>query len=256
MNIGANEISLDLSQQLLRYVYFGAFENAEKKFLLRFLKEDDLAVDVGANYGLLSAIMLCRIKSPGRVLAFEPNPNVFNFLSTLSNSAGQVYKPYQLAVSDVTSTNESEMIQFFINPNESMLGSAFPQFTGTGKPEAVRVETTTLTDFFRKNEIKHLNFIKIDVEGAESNVIRGLLPFLENGARPTIMCEVSPLDASQFERTIKLISQLTRMDYKIFEIGESGTLINFSLDQLAVTDRTANLVFALSSEVEGRMRPA
>jgi FkbM family methyltransferase len=58
----------------------GVYDLGITEALFRLLKPGDTAVDVGANVGYMSSIMACRVGTQGRVMAFEPQPDVFSRL--------------------------------------------------------------------------------------------------------------------------------------------------------------------------------
>ena len=78
-----------------------------------------------------------------------------------------------------------------------MLASVnFSVASGNGegsKAKAVEAQVTTLDEFFksRAKDLKRLQFVKVDVEGHELNVIQGMRQIFKRGYRPRLMTEVS-----------------------------------------------------------------
>lgn len=242
-------ITLDLSQREVRYIYFGAYEKAERKFLNKFLRAAETAVDVGANYGYLSAVMLCKIGKSGKVYGFEPNPGVYESLSSLTESSDGRFRAYNLAVSDNTF---SDGIKFYVNHEHSMWASTIPEFTWAAQPEVFVVESVRLTDFFLTNQIDKISLIKIDVEGGEADVLKGLIPFLENHHKSAIFCEITPSTDERWLNVIEQIKLLLNLGYKIYQIDKSGNLTMVSFNHIKNLSRQINLVFAMEDDIKSR----
>src|SRR5215212_8219322 len=69
------------SDIVLLHLREGSFEFREQAFLWSFLRRADTFCDIGAHCGLFSALASQIIGEPGRVLAFEPNPDALPFLA-------------------------------------------------------------------------------------------------------------------------------------------------------------------------------
>jgi FkbM family methyltransferase len=154
MMVGDYPITVDLSQPELRYIYFGAFEQSECRFLRQYLRKDDIVADVGANVGYSSAIILGEIGKRGRLYAFEPNPQVYKFLQPLEKASSGVMKAFQLAVCAQTSGTNGGQVKLFINSQHSMWSSTIEDFAGTKNPNILLIDTISLSDFFKKIALK------------------------------------------------------------------------------------------------------
>jgi FkbM family methyltransferase len=141
----------------------------------RLLGEDDWThvIDVGANYGE----MLANGKLPksARIMAVEPNTRVLPFLKkTLSGLDG--VKLFEVALSD-----KEGHAKFLVNENWSGLSRIVPDGSETTMVPTTTLEKLLKMDGMPLNEMRVL--VKIDVEGHEVNVLRGMidaLPFLQN----------------------------------------------------------------------------
>lgn len=253
MNVGDATILLDLSEQLLRYIYFGAFEPAERKFVLKYLRSSDIAIDVGANYGILTATMLCRIGNDGHVYAFEPNPSAYHALECLRETCDGRLDIFQLAVSATSTVDDGSKLSFFINPRESMWGSIVKEFSTTDEPIEVKVDAVSLVDFVQEEGLSRVNFIKIDVEGAEFEVLSGLLPLLKEGTWPTILCEISSANLSRFESVLKLINEIIGFGYCTYRINDEGGLVPLPFEKLIDFKGVINLVLAREITIKQRL---
>lgn len=241
-------ITLDLADQQLRYVYFNAYETAERKFLHKFLKKGDVFVDVGANYGYLSAIALCNIGSEGRVYAFEPNPKVYKGLASLTESSNKRFSAYQFAVGDVSSGK----LKFYVNRSHSMLSSTLPEFAGKDDVEFFEVDTISLNEFFVDKKIDEIGLIKIDVEGGEAGVLAGLIPFLKDHRKAAIMCEISPSSDERWANVLEQITALQDLGYGLNDIDAGGNILPVSFDEVKKRTRQSNVIFATAEDLEQR----
>ena len=196
--------------------YFGAFEKA----LLFFLR-DTLArikhgkrggaasgfCDIGANIGQHSLFMS---QIADRVDAFEPFPAVNARLEhhiTL-NRIGNIVL-HKVGLSDA-----SEQLPFFAPSGRNQgIGSFDESTTGKGNVYEDNYALIRGDDYFRRHRLPACDLIKIDVEGFEKKVIRGLRETLDT-QRPILVCEVSYGKALSFSTRQELLEALPA-DYRL-----------------------------------------
>lgn len=147
------------------------------KYLIQNLKSGMTFFDVGAHFGFYSLLASHLVGETGRVLGFEPAPNTFAlYRDNVKNAAN-------ITAHNVAIGKEKGKIAFYEFP---LLQSEFntlnpDQYLGQSwyKPEMakrVEVELLTLDDFAKE----HLpNIVKVDVEGAEDQVVSGIDYLLE-----------------------------------------------------------------------------
>jgi FkbM family methyltransferase len=154
----------------------------EFPFVGKCMQPDECAVDVGANFGLYTAMLAQAVGPGGRVLAFEPAARTADFLreSMMSNAARQV-EIIQAALSESAG---AAALSSADGPEHNILSTNAPQ----GAHELVNV--VTLDDSIREYCVGAVAFVKIDVEGHERAVARGALSILERD-EPLVMFEVS-----------------------------------------------------------------
>ncbi len=183
-----------------RRIKKGRWEPYTIEIFSRYLKEDDICLDIGAWIGptVLFASQLCR-----QVYCFEPDPHAFRKL--LAN--------IQLnAIPNVTAINKA------LYRDESVIGIGTEQDAGGSMTSILdansethfRVETTTLAKFVEMWGVEKIDFIKIDIEGAEYELIPSILKELKE-FRPTIYLSLhGPKlgDSERREKTEILLSSL------------------------------------------------
>jgi len=130
------------------------------------VKAGDVVFDVGAHFGFFSYYAVQR--GAKKVYAFEPNPYVFEILKKNAEMWSEKIKPYQLALS-----SKNGEVELFIPDDELSGVSTILQNRQNKYKKSVKVKTTTIDEFVRNNGIERVDFIKIDAEGAEREIIKG-----------------------------------------------------------------------------------
>jgi FkbM family methyltransferase len=159
--------------------------------LLRGLRshvaDDAVCIDAGANIGLYS-LALSSLAPKGTVYAFEPSPSAYSHLADnlRVNRAANV-EASQLALSDREGTVTFHDFSFFSagsfsSDEGSLLTSDSYGSTSFDAP------TTTLDTFVAERGIERVDFVKIDVEGAELSVLEGATETLAKH-RPVVVLE-------------------------------------------------------------------
>ena len=122
-------------------------------------KEDLVVVDAGANVGLFS--IFCSPSSQV-VYAIEPTPSHFSILNhVISSSEINNIKPINYAL-----WNEDEEIRFYIVDHNTTSNSAVSPTNNF-----VTVNGRKLQTIINENNIKHIDLLKMDIEGSEFKVI-------------------------------------------------------------------------------------
>jgi len=151
--------------------------NSEKLAYLKLVKRDYVVVEVGANLGCFTRLFANLVGSTGSVLAFEPVPKTREQLLRNVHDLNQVtVLPY--AISD-----EAAKIEMFI-PGDIHGQASLRQHSDLGWIEAgvlstVNVECMPLALIKQVRSLDHIDFMKVDVEGAELKVLTGAREILE-----------------------------------------------------------------------------
>lgn len=128
----------------------------------------DVVVDCGGNIGIFSSIAFDMGAS--RVLSFEPFPNNFE-LNKKNNSNAEVFN---LAVSNKSNENVELLYTHTGNGGHSIIESEYDREPGHFQHKNIFVKTITLDDIISQNFIDHIDFLKVDTEGAELKIFEGL----------------------------------------------------------------------------------
>ncbi len=145
--------------------------------------------DVGANVGIM-ALQFSRLVPQGKVYAFEPTHYAFKRLQkNLSlNAAIQNVIPIQTFVSRQSTTDHHLKAYSSWKVNTSKTENTHPVHGGTAMP-AENVDAIALDDFCNKDKISRLDFIKIDTDGYEMDVLTGASGCIGT-FRPQIIFEI------------------------------------------------------------------
>ncbi|MES3037950.1 MAG: FkbM family methyltransferase [Bdellovibrionota bacterium] len=165
-----------------RFLYKVAEEN-EIDFLKNEDFENNVCLDIGANIGYWACFLLAKV-GKGEVHTFEPNPDTFKILkkNIESNFPGS-----RAIVNNLALGEENGSISLFLNPYHS--GDDRTIFT-EGRTQ-IAVKQMTLDSYVESKNLKALDFVKIDVQGAELSVLKGGIKSLKTFA-PRILMEWTP----------------------------------------------------------------
>lgn len=154
---------------------------SEIRFVRRWLRPGMRVVDVGANYGVYTLAAARAVGGAGRVWAFEPTPESARYLqqSLAMNGAGQVSLE-RLAISD-----RAGEVHFGLTdmPEQNAI------LENGAAPNAVALPAARLDDLAEAGRWGAVDFIKLDVEGHETQALRGAAAILSEHS-PLVMLEI------------------------------------------------------------------
>lgn len=150
--------------------HHGIFDKIIPEAIWRLLDPTETAIEIGANIGQNSSIMAARAGQNGRVIAFEPHPEIFEELGkNHEQSKRQDFAPVQLErVALGETTGEALLVE--MNEFSHNRGSARLQSKGE-TTKGVPVPVRRLDEFLE--DANSVGVCKIDVEGHEFGVLKG-----------------------------------------------------------------------------------
>lgn len=190
--------------------------------------EKPVIIDVGANVGYIS-LPLSKIYPNSKIYSYEADSRVFQRLVKnleLNSDITNVF-PYELALQDknISSINfyQRDLLDgdFKINLGLSTLSDI-----SLGKVKKNSVSASTIDNEVKKLNIKHVDFIKIDVEGNEIKVLEGAIETL-NAFNPIIQYEFSrAIDKLQcFNNSIQCFNFLSDLGYLQYELLNENEML-------------------------------
>lgn len=180
----------------------------------RHIKPDDTVVDVGANLGYYTLMAADLVGPGGQVFAIEPNPGVYKFMCDSINVNGFAGRVMPLNVA-LGAGAVGGSVPFFVPAGEPKNGRFL-------RPDENTAELSAAGDIFDVQTLeslplgsKRVDFVKIDVEGAELSVLKSLSPLLQ-ACRPKVVCEVNFARGYTYLDVARLLggpSELRHLDY-------------------------------------------
>ena len=162
----------------------GEYEKNIVDFIQQMVVPGMHVLDIGANVGYFSLLFSVLVGDQGLVYAVEPSPtNVEKIGKTIqvnqTNLSNMFLFPF-------AATDRSGLVDFYIEPTGAM-----GHIVKDGNKKTVSVKSIRIDDLIRENEIKRIDFVKIDVEGSEKHVLSGMQDLLLRD-KPVIICEWHP----------------------------------------------------------------
>jgi len=170
-------------------MYFGSYALLVVEAMKRFLNPGDVFLDVGANIGYLSAIAADLVGRRGHVHCFEPVPAYFERLRRL----GELNPEFSIAANPVAAGETPGMCTIYVTrePGQSTLVRSYktePEIVSTLEVPVIRLDS-----YIAAEKIGRVALIKIDAEGFELPILKGLQGcFDASNHRPAIICEIAP----------------------------------------------------------------
>ena len=191
----------------LSYYLSGNYEPATSAVFRQVLSEGDTVVDVGAHWGYYTLLAASLCGSRGRIFAFEPHPANFALLtkSVKANALTSVVT-VQKAVSDCIGEAKLSLSRYSVG--HSICGvPAYWSVSSDYCKDSLNVEVTSLDAFFPRGALRP-RVVKIDVEGAEPRVLRGMHSLMESNSSLVLIAEYNPsyLDTDSVTRLVTALA--------------------------------------------------
>lgn len=217
-----NGMEIRLPLRYYRY-YTDDYEFDNFQFYRTQIKPDSIIIDIGGHIGL-NAVFFSKLAYQGHVYVFEPAPNTMQVLKNtakLNSLTNITFVPMMV-------TNKKGAEAFYIN-NSSIAdnaNSAIKHRTDKNL-KLIEVFSTTIDLFIEDQKIHHVDFVKIDAEGAEELVLRGATKLLaRDKPRMTLGLHPAPivLNGDSLESIYNI---LTENNYNILWNGTTMTKTEF-----------------------------
>jgi FkbM family methyltransferase len=195
-------------------------EKNEQIFYINYLKEGMNVFDVGANIGELSLLFSRFIGTSGQVHAFEANRVTFEKLTAICKIANYP----QILLNNLAVADQTKIVKLNVYSEEysswsSLANRPLENYGIDIKPiYTEEIQATTLDNYCDKNKIDFIDLLKIDVEGAEYQVMLGAQSLFE---KKKVRCCVFEFGATTFDMgntPDQIISFFKICDYRISNI--------------------------------------
>jgi len=189
------DVAVDVTDGTARLLHFygESYEPGLTRALRQRLAPGDVCLDIGANIGYFSVLAGLTVAPAGRVIAFEPHPGAREVLqqAVAANRLGEIVEIVPAAVAD-----RDGRVSLFLS-QDSVLSTTDPsrspargEFTFS---ESIEVPRITVDGWLagRADLTPRIRMIKIDVEGTEVDVLRGMRETLRHCPGAAIVCETT-----------------------------------------------------------------
>ncbi|HWD89998.1 MAG TPA: FkbM family methyltransferase [Mucilaginibacter sp.] len=216
-----------------------------------FKRDPQMIFDVGANVGDYT-MMLRRHLRNAEINCFEPGQQAFNKLT--ANTAELNIKRHNTAVG--SSNGTITLFKSSNDKNDAMM-TAYKDtitdiFTFAGEPdEAVTCNLVTLDSFCKTNNIRSIDFLKIDVEGHEFEVLKGAAALITENLIGVIQFEFNEFNIVSktfFFNYYKLLPQYkfyrVMPQNKLFPMGEYNSALEiFRYQNILAINNSLNYIY-------------
>ena len=197
-----------------------------------YVKHDSVIFDIGANVGYFSFLLAEKIDFRGSIYLFEPLPNLASLCEETFRDAPYEAKVFNYGLSDKDSEED-----IFVASNGNLGWNTIVQSKASDDMEKVRIK---LRQFENCKLDAIPTFIKIDVEGAEYLVFRGMLDsFRKWKSLPVILCEVGWGNSHpNWDEELEVFTELKKIGYSICDLS------GLEIDESTLTSTTDILLIA------------
>lgn len=181
--------------------------------MLEELRPSDNVYDIGASIGTHAVFLALKVSPNGRVFAFEPEIKSFEILkNNIALNRIDNITVFQLALSDDEGEADiRKLVCFTISDNSN--------FTLVNKTRLVKGD-----NFIKNNNLSLPNVVKIDVEGFEYRVIKGLENTLKNQVCRMVACEIHPVllpDGIKVSNVVELLKSYGFDRTEVYNRGDT-----------------------------------
>ncbi len=190
----------------------------------RTLKPGWHCLDVGANHGYYTLVMADAVGYRGRVLAIEPTPRLAQLLefTLMVNGFERWATILQKAVSDMAAQNVKLMIPKNLGMNATLCGDI-----DVSDCDTIEVETVTLDELTK--DWPAVDMVKIDTEGAEEAVWRGMQGMLRNNPDVIVILEVN---CARYAEPMAFLQEIQKAEFVLRYIDFDATIKEISADRI------------------------
>ena len=194
----------------------GDFEYLEQAAMFRLLRPGDSFVDCGAHCGLYSRLAAVVLGGSGRIIAIEPDPDTFARLvaNTQALAAGN-FSAHNLAIGK----SDEEVLFFSGQPGRAAFNHiATAKDSGYVRP----VRQSTLPVFFQELSLGVVDFLKIDIEGAEITVLEAARALLIDKRVRAILIEFNEENLRRYDGDCMALAELLQdCGYLLFAVDRT-----------------------------------
>jgi FkbM family methyltransferase len=218
--LGRFSVLIDVKYGIEKEMLWDCYEPELMSVIRKCVPVGGTVFDIGANVGAITLALADKVGHTGRVYSFEPGPVIFGRLVNnlnLNPALKEVVFPQMLGLSD----KEGSLMYYELSHYRGD-GVLRPPDGTWEYHESFQVNVTTIDLFVSRQDIRRIDFMKIDVEGMEQAVLRGGLKTI-SAFRPILyletLVELGPGNFSGVEGILK------PMEYEMFKVDSDRGLL-------------------------------
>jgi FkbM family methyltransferase len=210
------------------HAFRGVMEPGMTKYFCSLIKPGAVVVDVGANVGMYTLLAARLLQGKGKIYSFEPTPRTFEILRDNVQVNGflelGIIHLHQLAVTD--RSGKARLSIFHRDSGHNTL------FNDGKADNEIEVATTSLDEILATQE--HVDIVKIDAEGAEPLILRGMQQVIQRNPEIRIVMEFAPVHLLRAGSSpMQLLDDITSLGFAIHRIDDvNGDLLNVTQQEL------------------------
>jgi FkbM family methyltransferase len=170
------------------------FEPEPTALVRRLLREGDTVVDVGANFGWYTTLCAQVVGASGHVYAFEPVPATYDRLNENLDLNDLHHRVSAVRAAVAERSGEATVYVF---DKTSHACASLADFDETDC-RSISAPMVDLNSFLDAHSVKHVDFLKCDVEGSELAVLKGCDRLLRSRNSPIILVELNATTSRAF----------------------------------------------------------
>jgi len=202
--------------------FFGDYDPLMTSVVRHFVREGQTAFDIGTDRGWFSLLMGSSVGDSGEVHAFEALPtNAARLRNNIALNRMSWVRIQEGAVCDQagTATFQLPTLDVLQDYPDVQHCSGVGYLTDVSSANTITVPTVTLDDYVAQHEIQRIDFMKIDIEGAEVSALRGATRLLER-RRPILAVEYNRMALHRAGTSMQELDQLLEnLSYDRFEFN-------------------------------------
>lgn len=195
---------------------FNYYEKDESKMMYDLIEDNFTIFDIGANIGWYS-IGITKAKINIKIFAFEPIPKTYkNLLANIELNKSQNIQTFNMGL-----YKEKTQLTFYFYPELSGNASSI-NLSAESDSEIIKCDVDTMDNFVKEHNVTKLDFIKIDIEGAEFFAFEGGINTIKK-FEPIVFTEMLRKWSAKFGyHPNKIIKLFKEKNYICFVVNEKG----------------------------------
>tara|TARA_B100000767_G_scaffold274378_1_gene307165 strand:- start:4258 stop:5010 length:753 start_codon:yes stop_codon:yes gene_type:complete len=189
-----------------------------------FVEEGDLVIDVGAHVGIFSTYA-CELNKSSKVYSFEPSKENFERLK----SHKKLNKKSNLNIYNLGVAGDNGKRTFSLHSKNS---GGHSLHTNKNSKNKIEIETVRLSDFCKKEKIETIDFLKIDCEGSEFEILKSDEKLLKRVNKIILECHPFENNTASF-----IINLLKKYNFKVIKESEE------------VADDRLQMIYAIKNKI-------